>query len=141
MREVRSEIGSGGCRVRLQSHRRLEVFQSLGILGLCGVDEAQELMDVEALWRLGQKFFELVGCLGKLSGVVLGYGGLKLAIEVLAWSVFGSVLGDGVQSAKRKAKKQKPKLRPLCHVPHLCECARDHDRGADELRREITHWR
>lgn len=117
MREVCGEIGSGGCRIRLQSHRRLQMFKSFGILGFGGVDEPQELMHLKALWRPGQKFFELGTCLCKLSGVVLRYGGLKLVIEVLT----RGVLGNGGQSAKQRAKKQQPKLRPLCHVPHLCE--------------------
>jgi hypothetical protein len=72
------------------------MFQGLGILGLGGVDEAKEFMDVKALWCEGKNFFELGRCLGKLSGIVLRYGGLKLPIEVLA----GGVLGNGGQSTK-----------------------------------------
>jgi hypothetical protein len=71
------------------------MFLSFGILGLGGVDEAEELMDLKALGRLGQKLFELGSCFSELSGVVLRYGSLKLAIEVLAWGVFGDVLGNG----------------------------------------------
>jgi hypothetical protein len=88
-------------------------------------------MDLKALRRLRQKLFELGRCLCKLSGVVLRQGGLKLAIEALVWGVSGCILGYRGQSAKQKTKKTKPKLRPLFHVPHLCDCLRQHNRWAE----------
>ena len=83
------------------------MFQSFGILRLGGIDQPQKLMDLKALRRLGQEFLELGCCLCKLPGVVLRYGGLKLAIEFLA----GGVLGSMARLTERKAKKQKNKSR------------------------------
>jgi hypothetical protein len=55
-------------------------------------------MNLKAVGRLGQEFFELRRCLWKALGVVLRYCSLKLAIQFLTGSVLQC--GLGWQSAK-----------------------------------------
>jgi len=61
------------------------VLVGLGVLGLGRVDQAEKFVDLEALRNAWQQLFQLDGGLREVAGIVLGYGGLELPVEIVAW--------------------------------------------------------
>lgn len=65
----------------------MQVGIGFDVLGLRGIDEAQEFMDLETLRRLGEKGFELGGGFGEVACVVLSDGGLEFLVQELGFGV------------------------------------------------------
>ena len=57
----------------------------LGVLGLGRIDQAEKFVDLEALRNARQQLFQLDGGFREMAGVVLGYGGLELPVEIVGW--------------------------------------------------------
>ena len=91
--EVGGEIGLGSGGTGLEADSFFEMLRGLDILGLRGIDQAEELMDLEAFWDGGEELFELRGGFGVMSRVVLGYGGLEVAIEAVGGSRSRGLVG------------------------------------------------
>src|ERR1700733_8712012 len=128
MEETGCQVGSGSCRIRLQSNRDLELLYGLRILRLCSINQPQQLAKLKGLWGIGQQGFELCRCLGKPSGVILSARRLKLTIQCFGLVCFGQlglglvlmVLAGGERHAKQKRTKNHPP-RPVhfAHSPPL----------------------
>src|SRR5882757_6562359 len=130
------QVCSGRCRVWLELHSDLQLFQGLLVLRLCSVDEAEKLMRFEALRYLRQKPLQLSCSVGKISCFVLGDCRLKFAIQSRSLVVLGCSEGC---TQEEGSKDDEPEWRPLAHETPL-QWSREHARYAKRSTPERHPW-
>ncbi len=84
-RQIGGQVGARLGGIGVEAHGFFEVLVGLGVLGLGRVDQAKKFVDLEALRNAWQQLFQLDGGFGEVAGVVLGYGGLELPVEIVVW--------------------------------------------------------
>ncbi len=79
--QIGGQIGPGRGGIWIESNGFLEVFVGFGVLGLGGINQAEQLVNVEAFRNARKQLFQFRGGFGEMPGVVLGDGRLKFAVE------------------------------------------------------------
>ena len=80
--EIGGKVGSGRRRSWIEANRLFKVFAGLGVLRLGGIDKPEQFVDFETFRDAFEKLFQFCRRFREMAGVVLGDGGLKVAIEV-----------------------------------------------------------
>jgi len=92
--EIGSKIRSGRSGIGFQTNGILEMFNRIGIPPLCGVDHAEQFMNVEALRDFAHKLLQPHSRLVQMIGIVKLDCFLKLALQLLWLVNFGAMHGS-----------------------------------------------
>src|SRR5689334_7341153 len=104
--QVGRQVGPGGCGIRFQAHRLPQMRAGFRVLRLRGIDQAQELMDIEAGRDLAQQALQFDCRLGEAARFVLRYSRLEFTVEVLSGLTSGRCQGYADQSQNSRPNRR-----------------------------------
>ena len=116
--QVGRQVGSGGRGIRFQAYRSLQVRAGFRVLRLRGIDQSQQLVDVEALRKFAHQALQPLGGFGKVAGFILRYSGLELTLQTRFGASAASIDGTNAnQSRETKGMNHSDRCRMITVFP------------------------